>query len=256
MKNSSYLLPDTDDSEEDLEWICREIKTEGGAAWLFRVESLVGLSDAEIEEGFRRLRDADYQELLAAAPELDDAKLEQRFAEIRAIDFFEHPLRATIAALIEKRRQLPRDTESVPVEVGRTWVTRRGIKVDRIGSAWLIQKFIDPQAKFRFVDLNSYEHAKDELRFDMYDGEFTHEGELCTFEALIARHHLLPKYPGLQPIAEMIHDLDLKENRYQRPETSGFARMLDGLCGSTDNDEVRLERGTQILDFFYQSFAA
>ena len=256
VKNSSYLLPDTEDAEEDFEWICREIKAEGGTAWLFRVESLVGLGDGEIEDGFRRLRAADYEELLAAAPDLDDAKLEQRFDEIRKVDFFEHPLRATVAAVIEERKQRPRDTAPVQLEDGRTWVTRRGIKVDRIGSAWLIRRFIDPQAKFRFVETNSYNHAKGELRFDMYDGEFTHEGEQCTFEVLVARHHLLAKYPGLLPIAEIIHDLDLKENRYQRPETSGLSRMLDGLCAGTEEDELRLERGAQIFDFFYQSFAA
>src|SRR5262245_7553394 len=88
IKNSAYLLPDTDETRVDFEWIYREITAEGGAAWLFRADSLAGLSEEHIQASFRRLRDADYQELLAAAGELDDAKLTFRFEEVKKIDFF------------------------------------------------------------------------------------------------------------------------------------------------------------------------
>lgn len=257
IKNSAYLLPDTDEAREDFEWICREIKAEGGAAWLFRAEALVGLSVQQIQASFRRLRDTDYQELLTTARELDDAKLAHRFEELRKIDFFEHPARAQVEALIaERKRRVTGAEQSSSVYTGRVWVTRRGIKVDRIGSAWLIAHFINPQATFRFVDTPSYKHTEPELRFDMYDGEFTHEGDLCTFEVLIARHDLLAQHPALQPIAEMIHDIDLKDSRYQRPETSGLSRMLDGLCTRTEDDNLRLERGGQIFDALYESFKA
>jgi hypothetical protein len=255
VKNSAYLLPDTEDTREDFEWICREITSEGGTAWLFRAESLAGLSAEQIEESFRRLRDADYEGLLSAAPEMEAAKFTQRFEEVKKIDFFEHPARAKVEALIAQRRS-PEDGAAVAVPAGRLWVTRRGIKVDRIGSAWLIRRFIDPQAAFRFVDPDSYHHAAPELRFDMFDGEFTHEGDLCTFEVLVARHHLLAQQAALQPIAEIIHDLDLKDGRYERPETSGLARMLDGLCARTSDDRVRLEQGGQIFDAFFESFSA
>jgi hypothetical protein len=257
IKNSAYLLPDTNEAREDFEWISREIKSEGGAAWLFRVESLVGLSPEQIETSFRRLRDADYQELLTNARELDDAKLIHRFEEVKKIDFFEHPSRAQVeAVLAERRRHAVEGGERTSVYTSRIWVTRSGIKVDRIGSAWLIRRFIDPQAKFRFVDTSTYVHAESELRFDMYDGEFTHEGELCTFEVLIARHNLLHQHPALQPIAEMIHDIDLKDSRYGRPETSGLSRMLDGLCARTEGDDLRIEQGGQIFDALYESFKA
>jgi hypothetical protein len=104
------------------------------------------------------------------------------------------------------------------------------------------------------VDTATYHHTPTELRFDMFDGEFTHVGDLCTFEVLLARHALLD--PALQPIAEMIHDIDLKDGRYQRPETSGVARLLDGVCANTGDDNRRLQQGEQIFDALYQSFQA
>jgi hypothetical protein len=244
IKNSAYLLPDTEETREDFEWICREIKAEGGAAWLFRAEALVGLSAEELRAGFRRLRDSDYEELLSTARELTEAKLVHRFEELKKIDFFEHPARAHVAAILAERKQRTAEASQLASAfTGRTWITRRSIKVDRIGSAWLIRRFIDSQATFRFVDVANYTHAEPELRFDMYEGEFTHDGGLCTFEVLTARHGLLTQHPALQPIAEMIHDIDLKDSRHQRPETSGLARMIDGLCARTPDDNIRLEQG-------------
>jgi hypothetical protein len=156
---------------------------------------------------------------------------------------------------IQNRLQ-PETGATAATPAGRTWVTRSGIKIDRIGSAWLIQRFIDVKAVFRFVDPSTYQHAEPELRFDMYEGEYTHEGDLCTFEVLLARHDLLAAHPGLQPIAEMIHDIDLKDGRYRRPETTGLARMLDGLCASTPDDQARLQQGGRLFDALYQSFRA
>ncbi|MEQ1885213.1 MAG: chromate resistance protein ChrB domain-containing protein [Bryobacteraceae bacterium] len=258
VKNSAYLLPNTDETREDFEWICREITTEGGAAWLFEADALVGFSSEQLQDSFRRLRDADYEQLIEELPEMEEAKLTHRFAELKKIDFFENEARARVEALIAERQERARTsappTASAPQ--GGIWVTRRGIKVDRIASAWLIQRFIDPQARFRFVETSDYRHAEPELRFDMYEGEFTHEGELCTFEVLVARHGLLPQHPALQPIAEMVHDIDLKDGRYQHPETSGLARMLDGLCLRTADDQQRLQQGARIFDALYESFGA
>jgi len=255
IKNSAYLLPDTDETREDFEWIFREIKAEGGGAWLFRADALAGFSVEQIQAAFRHLRDTDYEELLLAARELDDAKLLQRFEELKKIDFFEHPARSKVEAIVADRRRLAADTTQPASEfTNRIWVTRQGVKVDRIGSAWLIRRFIDPQATFRFIDTSNYSHAESELRFDMYEGEFTHEGNLCTFEVLVARHNLLLRYPALQPLGEMVHDIDLKDGLYQRPETSGLSRMLDGLCARTPDDNIRIDRGGQIFDSLYESF--
>ena len=255
IKNSAYLLPESDETREDFEWICREITSEGGAAWLFRADALVGMTEQQAQAAFRKLRDVDYQELLAAAPGMDDAKLVQRYEGLKKIDFFEHPARAHVEAILaERQRRAGNPAEPVTASSGGCWVTRQGVKVDRIASAWLIRRFVDASAQFRFVDAATYRHAPGELRFDMYEGEFTHEGPLCTFEVLLARHRLTQEHPALQPMAEMIHDIDLKEERYQRPETSGLSRMIDGLCARTADDWARLEQGGQIFDALFESY--
>lgn len=266
VKNSAYLLPDSEDTREDFEWICREIVEQGGAAWLFRSESLVGMTSEQIEEAFRQLRTSDYEDLISTASEIldqdsspaENTKLLHRFEELKKIDFFAHPSRGPLENLIAQIHTHAESgkTHLPPAPQGRVWVTRKGIKVDRIASAWLVRRFIDPQATFRFVDTAVYRHAEQELRFDMYEGEFTHEGDLCTFEVLVAAHNLRQQYPGLQPIAEMVHDIDLKDGRFQHPETTGLSRMLDGLCARTTDDVLRLEQGGQIFDSLLQGFTA
>ena len=110
----------------------------------------------------------------------------------------------------------------------QTWVTRKGIHVDRMGSAWLIRHFIDPGARFKFVPAKGYQPEPAELRFDMYEAEFTHEGDLCTFEVLLERFAL--KDPALKSIAEIIHDIDLKDSKFAREETIGIDRLIAGIA--------------------------
>jgi hypothetical protein len=274
VKNSAYLLPDTTETLEDFQWICQEITAQGGSAWLFRIETIAGTSDEAIWDGFRQLREADYQKLINEAEallheselsfsELASAhgKLARRAQEIQKIEFvtppskqeweklmieIERSLHATVDAR-SAREKLPQLNEPQ----GRAWVTRRGVKIDRIGSAWLIRRFIDTRASFRFVEPKSYQWQEGELRFDMFEGEFTHQGELCTFEVLAAS---LPPDAALQAIAEIVHDIDLKEERYQHPEAAGIARLIDGICSRWVDDDVRLERGGALFDALYESF--
>ena len=124
IKNSAYLLPDTDETREDFEWIRREIVAEGGAAWLFRTDVVNGLSEEQVETSFRRLRDADYQELLADAGGLDDAKLLQRFEELKRIDFFSHPARAQVEAIVADRRQ---HADRAQGQSGNSFVDRKSV---------------------------------------------------------------------------------------------------------------------------------
>src|SRR2546430_13163936 len=98
----------------------------------------------------------------------------------------------------------------------RTWVTRKGIRVDRIASAWLIRRFIDPEARFKFVSAKGYRPESGDIRFDMFDAEFTHEGDRCTFEVLIERLNISDR--GLSPIAEAVYDIDLKDSKFGRDE--------------------------------------
>jgi hypothetical protein len=274
LKNSAYLLPDRDDTLEDLEWICQEITQEGGSAWLFRTEALAGMSSGEIEEAFRLLHAAEYAELTESAQKLviasqpfseearsAYAKLSRRQHELRRIDFFDTPERQKLDKLlsqIENNIRIAGTGEASRIGGGgsvflkRIWVTRQGIREDRIASAWLIKRFIDPHATFHFVDLRTYAQDAGQIRFDMFDGEFTHRGDMCTFEVLIADHDLVAD-AALVAIGQIIHDIDLKDDRFQRPETVGIARMIEGLCLQTRADAHRLERGFGIFETLYES---
>jgi hypothetical protein len=269
IKNSAYVLPETDENREDLQWVRSEIAQEGGEAWLFRAETLEGLSREAMEDSFRALREADYKQLLESTsefleregrrPEPEWRRLKRRFEEIRRIDFFGAPAREELETVMENIETTlhgpPRQTAAKP-ELnrlkGRTWVTRRGPKVDRISSAWLIRRFIDPDARLLFVDQDRYTHQPGEIRFDMFEGEFTHEGGLCTFEALLG--HLNLHEPALAAIGEIVHDIDLKDEKYQRPETSGIAAMIAGITALHASDERRIEEGTRVFEAAYAAF--
>jgi hypothetical protein len=149
------------------------------------------------------------------------------------------------------------DSETRPsaierVEPGRTWVTRRDVHVDRIASAWLIRRFIDPEARFRFVPARGYVPRRGELRFDMFDAEYTHEGERCTFQTLLARFGL--KDRALTTLGEIVHDIDCKDERFGRAETAGVRTLIRGIVAGHDDDDVRIERGAAALDDMYASF--
>jgi hypothetical protein len=265
VKNSAYLLPASDAALEDLQWTAQQIRDEGGDAWLFRVEALAGLHDESIREAFREMRRPDYVDLIAAARKLaerpDEAewkRLNQKLADVRRIDFFDAPghdemgwLMSTIDRTLHPSR-VADARPSLEGLRGRTWVTRRGAKVDRIGSAWLIRRFIDPDARFEFVDPADYAHSPDHLRFDMFEGEFTHEGERCTFEVLLAA--LGAPDPALTAIAEIVHDLDLRDSKFQRPEAIGVAAMIEGIVRGNQRDHDRLTQGVGLFDALYASF--
>jgi hypothetical protein len=279
IKNSVYALPRSDQAREDLQWIAQEVERCGGEATLCEARFLEGLDDGEVEEMFSAAREADYKQLtddaketLAGLPargatdgspaaEADLERFRRKLGKISQIDFFASPGRAAAEnaiRLIEARLAPPPvRSEAVPAldltaYRGRVWVTRRGIHVDRIASAWLIRRFIDPAASFQFVTEKTYAHTQGELRFDMFNGEFTHEGDLCSFEVLLKRFGLVD--PALVALGEIIHDVDLKESKFARPETAGFERLISGICASHKEDADRLARGSAILDDFFESF--
>jgi hypothetical protein len=268
LKSSVYALPHAEGLIEDLQWIRREILEGGGDATIVEAELIEGLSDDQVEGLFRAARDADYSTLIAEARGLHDrledaetlpgsveadlARLEKRLDEISAIDFFGAPQRETAAGLIEGLRSRLDDPERTPsTEVqgrphGRVWVTRSGVHVDRIASAWLIRRFIDPEAEFKFVPPKGYVPRRGELRFDMYEAEYTHEGNRCTFETLCRRFAV--DQPGLNAIAEMVHDIDIKDGAYGRLETPGLAAVIAGIGLVEREDDQRLRRGFELFD--------
>jgi len=279
LKNSVYVLPLSEETREDFQWMVRQIVAGGGEASVVEAQFVDGLTDGEIRERFRVARDEDYAKLQEEALDIqkalpkkpDDsrrgeteaqlAKLRKRFADLQAIDFFE------AGGAAEVRTQISRlETRLAPPSAvtdrgptwnlkdlqGRNWVTRKGIHVDRIACAWLIRRFIDPQARFRFVDPKTTVARKGELRFDMFEGEFTHEGDWCSFETLI--HRLGIDDAALHALGEVIHDVDLKDAKFKRPEVSGFDRAILGVALLHDKDEARLEAGSGVLNAFYAAF--
>jgi hypothetical protein len=135
----------------------------------------------------------------------------------------------------------------------RTWVTREHVGADRIASAWLIRRHIDPVAHFKFVPATGYVPHPDELRFDMAGAEYAHEGRSCTFEVLLRR--LGPQDAVLSAIAEIVHDIDLQEATFGRAEAAGVSRVIGGICAATADDTTRIERGCSLLENLYAGFA-
>ena len=266
LKNSVYVLPDSESAREDFQWLLGEIIADGGEAALCASDLVDGVTDVEIRALFHRDRNAEYAAIIEAASQsrsgesvptpAQHAALDRRLREALEIDFFEAPGRLQAIAAVAALAPSSRDAHTPSIAEGarplnRVWVTRRGIKVDRIGSAWLIRKAIDPEARFKFVDPAGYEPEPGELRFDMFDGEYTHEGAHCTFETLLARFDLAD--PALAALGEIVHDVDCKDALFERAEAAGLAAFIQGLAATTTDDAARLERGSMMFDALYAS---
>lgn len=283
VKKTVHALPATDDALEDFQWTAKEVEAAGGEAFICEARLVAGVSDAQLRASFAAARDAEYQSLAeeaagvlparagkssenaadASLGRAATARLRRRLAEIVALDFFGANGRvaaeaalAELEARVMRANQQPSEKAPSPARTlkelrGKRWVTRRGVHVDRIACAWFIRKFIDPAARFKFVEPSGYAAKRDELRFDMADAEFTHRGDLCSFEVLLAESGL--REPALRAIAEIVHDLDLKDARFGRPETEGVRQVLDGITLATDRDEQRLERGGALFEDIYRS---
>jgi hypothetical protein len=141
----------------------------------------------------------------------------------------------------------PRDPASPD---GATWVTRQGVFIDRIASAWLIRRFIDARATFRFVPARGYKPKAGELRFDMFQGEYTHVGDRCTFETLLKEFGLRDR--ALTALGEIVHDIDCKDDKFGREESAGVRAIVEGIAHATDDDVERIERGALVFDGLYQ----
>jgi hypothetical protein len=261
IKNSVWALPRSEAAHEDLQWTMREIVAGGGDASLVEARFVEGLTDEAVESLFRAARDADYaailDELRHTKDEADLARLERRLADVVAIDFFAAPGRSAAEAALHARqirlRPPPAQGGAPLLDLGgRTWVTRKGIHVDRIASAWLVRRFIDPDARFAFVPSGGHALAPGEIRFDMFEAEFTHEGDECTFEVLVRRAGLHDA--ALRPIAEIVHDVDLKDEKFERPEAPGIDRLIAGIAMAHAADEARLARGSAVFDDLYEYF--
>lgn len=269
VKSTVYALPRSEPSLEDFEWVLREIVEAGGQGAICEARFVGGLSDVEIEGLFRAERSAEYLAITSEASALLGetgvrreaieaalARLRKRQEQAKGLDFFgaqeassaEESLRSLERRLAGREHEGERRTERSESARprGRTWVTRKGVYVDRIASAWLIRRFIDPRARFEFVPGRVHRPARGELRFDMFEGEYTHEGDRCTFEVLLERFGI--RDPALRAIAEIVHDLDVKDGKFSRPETAGIEQVIQGIAMAHEDDATRIERGSSVLD--------
>ncbi|HEX9349275.1 MAG TPA: chromate resistance protein ChrB domain-containing protein [Gemmatimonadales bacterium] len=252
IKNSVYALPFSAQASEDFQWLRKEITAGGGEASVCRATFVDGLGDPQIETLFRTTRDAEYAEVTRAAERVEStaeiARLERRLRDITALDHFGAAGRKAAETAMAKLKTLNTGRgKREKVLKKQTWVTRPDVHVDRIASAWLIKRFIDPKARFAFGE------ARDgAVSFDMFEGDYTHEGDRCTFETLLHRFGL-EQDGALRAIGEMVHDVDVKDGKFGRDETPGFERLIDGIVKRHTHDEARIERGAELLNDLYES---
>jgi hypothetical protein len=265
IKTSTYLLPDEPAQYEQFQWLAQQIRDYGGDSTLVRAQEIEGLTKEKVVSLFNTARDKEYVDLRKAlqgfisrgrksnaefaAAELE--RLTKQFRELRQIDFFDSPRGQDVAMLLRRaegpRRSPKLQTLDVRQYRGKTWLTRPRPEVDRVGSAWLISKSIDPKAKFVFAP--SAQAVPEAIPFDMLDAEFSHHGNCCTFETLVKRFGISDK--ALTKIGEMIHDADLDDARFQRVEAVGIDRVLKGWAKEGVSDDEILRRGFECFDALY-----
>ena len=274
LKSSTYVLPDEPVHYERFQWIAREIVDTGGEAMLVRVKDIEGMPYSAIVALFNDARSRDYDELVEPlnflikdsktrkkSPEsfaYQLQKLHQRFQEIRDIDYFQSSRGEDLQRLFQKAESLgipvkrPEPKELLRIEDYRSkiWITRLRPEIDRVGSAWLIRKFIDPDAKFVFA--NSPSETPEAIPYDMFEVEFSHHGDCCTFETFIERFGIRDR--AVHRLAELIHDADLEDDKFHRLEGFGVEQIFKGFTKQGLTDHEILSKGFECFDALYAQF--
>jgi hypothetical protein len=274
---------------EALHWLTEEVSSLKGEAAFTKVDRIETMGDQDIVALFQAQRDNDYAPIAAALDALEvrlssleqqsDPKGLERFKgdlqkllkdnrTVKAIDFFPSPqgaglqqrlercegrLKKLIVQPHEERRKLPSPKRKEEYQ-DKVWVTRKNPFVDRMASAWLIRRFIDPRARFEFLE---EEHAigpvPEEVSFDVPGGDFSHEQDRCTFEVLLEAFALRGK--ALRKVSEVVHELDLKDGKFHNPQASGVESILLGIRKTTADDGEALEEGIAVFDRLYAALS-
>jgi len=281
VKQAVYALPDTPEAREDFEWLKAEITAAGGEATVFAADNVDAWSDDALVEEFKRTREASYKEF-ARDIERAQARLgssrkgqgrkptaqrvvdtfRQRLATIEQLDFFGAPGRDRAARLLKQieetisgsaaaSRTAGKAQKHTRDYIGRVWATRPRPGVDRMASAWLISRFIDPKAQFVFASAPD-SVPRGALPFDMFGVEFSHHGDRCTFETLCAMFGIGD--PAVGRLATIVHDLDLKDGRYGAPEAATMSALIEGLQLSIADDAALLTQGKSLFESLYRAF--
>jgi hypothetical protein len=290
IKSSVYVLPANEKTHEDFQWLKQEIESSGGEATVFQAASVEGATDEEIISSFRKARDEEFAAIAAeldgltgairgqnkgkhlsagrlTAHETEIDKLHTELERINAIDFFKADGQVRALAAYERCQKAIRaahgptskatrsTTKSGTLDLakyqGRRWMTGRNLHIDRLASAWLIKQFIDKRPRFYFVAEG--ETVEGAIPFDTYGAEFTHHGEDCTFETMLKRFGL-SGIKGLREIAEIVHDIDLKDDKFHRLEAAGLNAIINGLSETLRNDRKLVQQTGSIFDGLYSLY--
>lgn len=289
LKDTVYILPHNEEHYEFFQWLASETASSGGDSAFIKVEKIETMKQDELIDLFNRQREKDYRHVKQGLEEIERkvgsakkgskgrdikgladqfAKHFKEYEEIRRKDFFMSKagaaLEKRLAAIDAQIKSLSAASEelpSAPIEVRRIedyqcriWATRKNPFVDRMASAWLIRRFIDKRATFVFMDEDELESAAgDVIVFDVRGGEFTHHIDMCTFEVLIKAFGIKDK--AVRDIAEIVHEIDTKDDMYQRPEARGVEEILMGIRRTARSDAEALEQGMVVFEMLYSSKA-
>jgi hypothetical protein len=287
LKGAVYILPATDEHEEFLQWLIGEVKTMGGDGAFVRSADIRSMDESDIRQLFLGQAEQEYrgferkietlerkvQSIRKGAKQDENARLEvhagklaKELDNIQRRDFFS----AALGLEMTKRMQLLKTairgiggrgvepTGSITPKAaadyqGRTWFTRKKPFIDRMASAWLIRRFVDSKAAFKFISESDLAAVGGNAAttFDIRNGEFTHIGDLCTFEVLVQSFGIRDK--AVRKISEIVHDLDVKDDKYGNPEATGVEEILMGIRKTAKNDADGLERGVAVFDMLYHA---
>lgn len=280
LKTGLQILPSRDDLLENITWLIGEVNALGGEAIALQCGQVEGLTDQQIERLFQTQVDPEYEQIQVEArallltaessavgenfKELSAAlrKLRKRCDLVRERDFFPSGVAAKVlteldnlSARLLRPEQLAEAVARLDRSLyqGKTWVTRARPYVDRLGSAWLIRRFIDPEARFRFLLAGeSVDFDRGELPFDMAVGAFTHQGKLITFEVLLRDFALHD--PALAKMSELVKCIDIQEGML--PDDAALLKtLLDGFVAITLDDHQLLERTQLLFDALYSGYS-
>jgi hypothetical protein len=280
LRNSVYVLPNTAEAREDFEWLCTEIASVGGSATAMAANVVDSYSDQELVAQFREERRRDYQILMRdvekvlkrwrsgerrvprARTRREAQAFRERYARIRTMDYFSAENANRTADMIRELEVAASDAK--PAAAGptgrvtdtyraKTWVTRTRPGIDRIASAWFIRRHVDSKARFSFVASTNGRVPSGRVPFDMYGVEFGHHGSHCTLETFIERFAIAD--PATVRLSQIVHDLDLKDDKYGLPECAAVGRLVDGLRQLYSGDDELLTQGIIVMEALYRSLA-
>jgi hypothetical protein len=275
VRPSVFVLPDSPATREAVGWLKADVERSNGELTAFAADSVDAWTDERIVEEFRRTTQSAYARL---AQDLEGTlaqparstrpgaqpgrrRLDRflaRAADIERLDFFgsagRDRVRALVADVRERLSSGTSRTDGRGVERGayrgRHWVTLPRPGADRMASAWLIRRFVDPEATFGFAP-NTSAVAHDAVAFDMFGVELSHRGDECTFETLRDRFGV--RNDGVEHLARLVHDLDLKDGRYEAPAAATLGPIIEGLQLAEADDRVLLAHGMVLFEGLYQS---